>query len=204
MTILDVKNLQVVFSNNFTQPVIAVDKISFQLTKGETLGIVGESGSGKSVTSLAIMGLLSESGKISSGEIWFRNNQDAAPINLVNTTETEKREYRGGKIAMIFQEPMSSLNPVYNIGFQIIEAIRLHQNISVKEGRWQAIRLLQEVKLLPDDQILKQQFLQQHQVPKKTTEKEVNQYINRQDDYNNLVMFKYIIFDLPLLGFLSS
>lgn len=178
MTILDVQDLQVIFTDDFNQSSIAVDKINFRLRKGETLGIVGESGSGKSVTSLAIMSLLS--GKISQGKIWFQEGENSERINLVTATETEKRDYRGGKIAMIFQEPMSSLNPVYNIGFQITEAIRLHQNVSAKEARRKAIYLLQEVKLLPDDHTLIKQFIQQNPQQKNLKDKEIYRQINQQ------------------------
>ena len=165
MTILAVKDLQVAFLNDQkTTPTIAVDTINFSLDKGEILGIVGESGSGKSVTSLAIMGLLPSSGKITGGQILFNNpdsdGNNQKSIDLVNLTPQEKRNYRGGDIAMIFQEPMSSLNPVYNIGFQITEAILLHQNISVSQAQQQAIDLLQEVQLLPSDEQLRSEYLQ--------------------------------------------
>lgn len=181
MTILDVQNLQVVFTddqgNSSISYTIAVDKISFSLQKGEIMGIVGESGSGKSVTSLAIMGLLPSTGEITHGKIMFQEEKNSLPINLVTLTSQQKRDYRGGKIAMIFQEPMSSLNPVYNIGFQIIEAIRLHQNISEKEAKRKAIGLLQEVKLLPEDKDLTEEFLQQNQ-HKNPTDKDIAIYLN--------------------------
>lgn len=156
-SILNVKNLQVEFSGD-EESTIAVDKISFRLKKGETLGIVGESGSGKSVTSLAIMGLLSSTANINDGEIWFDDTTTNRETNLIELTQDQKRHYRGGKIAMIFQEPMSSLNPVYNIGFQITEAIRLHQNDNESQARIKAMNLLQEVKLLPSDEELKKQY----------------------------------------------
>lgn len=178
MTILDVQNLQVVFTDGEGKSSIAVDKISFSLQKGEILGIVGESGSGKSVTSLAMMGLLPATGKIVQGEINFQDKEDSPPINLVTLTSKQKRDYRGGKIAMIFQEPMSSLNPVYNIGFQITEAIRLHQNISESEAKRKATSLLQEVKLLPSDKDLTQEFLQQNQ-DKNPTDKDIALYLNQ-------------------------
>jgi peptide/nickel transport system ATP-binding protein len=158
-TILEVKNLTVEFTDN-EQSIIAVDKINFQLKRGETLGIVGESGSGKSVTSLAIMGLLPSSAKITESEIWFKATENEQKVNLLQLTEQKRRDYRGGKIGMIFQEPMSSLNPVYNIGFQITEAIKLHQNVHEAEARRKAIALLQEVKLLPSDGDLKKQYLE--------------------------------------------
>lgn len=156
-TILDVRNLQVEFSDD-GKIVKAVDGISFGLHPGETLGIVGESGSGKSVTSLAVMGLVQTPGRISGGEIWFSPQNNGAPINLVELPSEQMQLHRGGDIAMIFQEPMSSLNPVYTIGFQLTEAIQRHQNISVAQARRVAIAGLQEVKLLPSDEILQQQY----------------------------------------------
>lgn len=154
--VLDVRHLQVKFTTD--RPVVAVDDLNFQLRKGEKLGIVGESGSGKSVTSLAIMGLVPTPGKISQGEIYF-TPEDKSSVDLLQISEAERRKYRGGEIAMIFQEPMSALNPVYNIGFQLTEAILLHQPVSATEARRKAIALLQEVWLLPSDDVLKQQYL---------------------------------------------
>ena len=108
-SVLDVRELQVQFLTE-EKPVIAVDKISFQLSKGEKLGIVGESGSGKSVTSLGIMGLIPAPGKVTTGEIWFSPSNGKQPVNLQQVSEEQRRLYRGGEIAMIFQEPMSALN----------------------------------------------------------------------------------------------
>ncbi|MEA5596503.1 ABC transporter ATP-binding protein [Rivularia sp. UHCC 0363] len=158
-TVLDVRNLQVEFSDD-GKVVKAVNGISFQLHRGETLGIVGESGSGKSVTSLAVMGLLQNPGKISGGEIWFRPQENGEALNLVQLPAKELQLYRGGDIAMIFQEPMTSLNPVYNIGFQLTEAILRHQNISQTEARQKAIDSLQEVKLLPSDEQIRQNLIE--------------------------------------------
>ncbi|KAB8317995.1 ABC transporter ATP-binding protein [Tolypothrix campylonemoides VB511288] len=158
-TILDVRNLQVEYSGD-TKTVKAVDGISFELNRGETLGIVGESGSGKSVTSLAIMGLIQNPGRVSGGEIWFRPQENSPPINLAQLPSEQIQVHRGGDIAMIFQEPMSSLNPVYTIGFQITEAILRHQNVSASEARRIAIAGLQEVKLLPSDEALREQYLE--------------------------------------------
>ncbi|NJM21586.1 MAG: ABC transporter ATP-binding protein [Richelia sp. SL_2_1] len=157
-TVLDVRNLQVEFSDD-GNVVKAVNGISFQLHRGETLGIVGESGSGKSVTSLAVMGLLQNPGRISGGEIWFRPQENGEALNLVNLPAKELQLYRGGDIAMIFQEPMTSLNPVYNIGFQLTEAILRHQNISQIEARQKAIDSLQEVKLLPSDEQIRENLI---------------------------------------------
>ncbi len=156
-TVLDVNNLQVEFYND-GKIIKAVDGISFGLHPGQTLGIVGESGSGKSVTSLAVMGLVPTPGKVSGGEIWFQR-EDGAKVDLRQEPKERMQQYRGGQIAMIFQEPMSSLNPIYTIGFQLTEAIRQHQNISVAEARRQAIASLQEVKLLASDEELRQQYM---------------------------------------------
>lgn len=155
--ILGVRNLQVEFISDSSK-VKAIDDISFQLHQGETLGIVGESGSGKSVTALAIMGLLQYPGKVSGGEILF-SRTSGKPLNLLTLSPDEMQLYRGGDIAMIFQEPMSSLNPVYSIGFQLQEAIMRHQNVNAIEAKKIAIAGLQEVKLLPSDEQIEEQYL---------------------------------------------
>ncbi len=167
--VLAVRHLRVEFPG-VKQPV--VDDLSFTLLRGETLGIVGESGSGKSITSLAIMGLLPNPGRVTQGEIWFQkaadsNNssdresqpaQDRA-VDLLTLSPAQLSSYRGEQIAIIFQEPMSSLNPVFTIGYQLIEAILQYQTISPAEARRRAIHLLQEVKLIPSDARLKEQYL---------------------------------------------
>jgi len=153
-TILDVQGLTVEFatdSDGDRGNVIAVDEVSFQVQRGQTLGIVGESGSGKSVTSLAVMGLVPVPGEITTGRILFWNESDGVPIDLLEVPKRKMRRYRGNQVAMIFQEPMSSLNPVYTCGFQLIEAIRQHQRISKRAAQLQALSQLQEVKLLPSD-----------------------------------------------------
>ena len=160
-TILDVRNLRVQFRSD-EQSAIAVDGISFTVKRGQTLGIVGESGSGKSVTSLAVMGLVpSPPGDITDGEIWFSGEAQTDAVNLLSLSNAQLRNYRGGRISMIFQEPMSSLNPVYTCGFQLVEAIQQHENISTPEARRRAINLLQEVKLLPSDEDLEQEYIDQ-------------------------------------------
>ncbi len=161
--ILDIRNLGVQFQVDHTLTA-AVDGVSFQLGRGQTLGIVGESGSGKSVTSLALMRLVpSPPGLISSGEVYFRGlREDGSllePVDLLRLAERQNQQYRGSQISMIFQEPLSSLNPVYTCGFQLVEAIRQHQRISKAEARRQAIALLQEVKLIPRDPELQQRSL---------------------------------------------
>ena len=165
---LEVHNLQVEFSGDGAQ-VQAINGISFDLPQGQTLGIVGESGSGKSVTALAIMGLLPYPGRVTGGQILFRNQKNAQPLDLLNLPPREIQLYRGGDMAMIFQEPMTSLNPVYNIGFQLTEAIERHQNVTLAEAKRIAIARLQEVKLLPKDENIKQQYLENwHQTHPKT------------------------------------
>ncbi len=180
--ILNVQNLQVQFRSE-ERIVNAVDGISFEVKRGQTLGIVGESGSGKSVTSLAVMGLIpSPPGHISRGEVWFRGTDtESAPINLLSLSSEQMQRYRGGQVSMIFQEPMSSLNPVYTCGFQLIEALRLHQSISQAEARRQAINLLQEVKLLSSDEDLGHSYIEEcrKKVGAEPTEAEVRQEINR-------------------------
>ena len=127
----------------------AVDNISFTVNKGETIGVVGESGSGKSVTSLSAMRLVpSPPGKISSGEIIFHKNESTS-VNLLSLSEENMRSYRGNDLAMIFQEPMTSLNPVFTCGDQVIEAIMLHQKLNSKEAKDLAIDLFKKVEL-PD------------------------------------------------------
>ena len=156
--ILTVQNLQVQFKTE-TDLIKAVDNISFTLKRGQTLGIVGESGSGKSVTALSLLRLVpSPPGEVVGGELWFQEESRPA-INLLTLSELEMQHYRGGRIAMIFQEPMSSLNPVFTCGFQLIEALRLHQPITKAEAEEQAIALLQEVKLIPTDEHLTQRLL---------------------------------------------
>lgn len=118
----------------------AVDGITFTLEEGETLGVVGESGSGKSVTALSIMRLVPEPpGKVVSGDIRFKGT------SILGLSEKEQQRLRGNRIAMIFQDPMTSLNPVYRIGQQIAEPLRLHKNLSRKEAWEAAVELLKQV-----------------------------------------------------------
>lgn len=118
----------------------AVDGVSFEIGRGRTLGLVGESGSGKSVTSLSILRLIPQPpGKIVDGAIWFEGQ------DLTQISDAEMRKIRGNDISMIFQEPMTSLNPVFTVGNQIIEAILLHQDMQYKEAREYAIDMLAKV-----------------------------------------------------------
>jgi peptide/nickel transport system ATP-binding protein len=184
-TILDVRNLQVQFQID-DRISNAVDGISFAVKRGQTLGIVGESGSGKSVTALAVMGLIPcPPGKVAGGEIWFRAQdataQNIAPVDLLTATQVQMQQYRGDQISMIFQEPMSSLNPVYTCGYQLIEAIRLHQDLPMPEARRQAMSLLQEVKLLPSDEQMQQECLNdlRKDGKPKPSERDVMQEVNQ-------------------------
>ena len=125
----------------------AVDKVSFTLYRGETMGIVGESGSGKSVTSLSVMDLIPHPpGKIVGGQILFYP-RDKEAVDLVQLSEEEMRHYRGNEISMIFQEPMTSLNPVFRCGNQVTEAIILHQKVSNEEAKRLTLKLFEKVQL---------------------------------------------------------
>jgi peptide/nickel transport system ATP-binding protein len=150
-TILTINQLQVDFQSDEGM-VNAVQDVSFQLRRGETLGIVGESGSGKSVTALAIMGLLGQTGRATKGEVLF--NIDAGQVNLLTLPPKKMRQYRGDRISMIFQEPMTSLNPLFTCGYQILETIQLHQNVSKAQAEAQAIQLFTEVQLPSPAQIM--------------------------------------------------
>ncbi|MCU0524552.1 MAG: ABC transporter ATP-binding protein [Elainella sp. Prado103] len=182
--ILQICDLEVQFHTNEV-PIRAVDRISLEVKRGQTIGIVGESGSGKSVTALAVMGLVpSPPGQVVGGEIWFWQSENAEPVNLLALSQEQLRQYRGGQISMIFQEPMSSLNPVYTCGYQIIEAIQQHcPSLSIAEARRQAVSLLQEVKLLPGDSELQQRCLEEWQKANPEGElgdRELMQQVNRQ------------------------
>ena len=150
--LLEFKNLVTEFHTEGTI-VKAVNGVSFTLNKGETIGIVGESGSGKSVTSLSAMRLIpSPPGKISGGEIIF-HEKDGTATNLLAISEEEIRKFRGNDIAMIFQEPMTSLNPVFTCGDQVMEAIILHQKLNRKDAKALTIKLFEEVQLPTPERI---------------------------------------------------
>ncbi|MFN5705152.1 MAG: ABC transporter ATP-binding protein [bacterium] len=143
MTILSINNLSLSFKND--QGIHkALKPISFTIKRGQVCGIVGESGSGKSITSLAIMGLLSKNAIIEGEIIYYDQNQT---INLLSLSDNELRSYRGNKFAMIFQEPMTSLNPVMKCGEQVLEAILNNQNISEYDAKQKVIALFNEVQL---------------------------------------------------------
>ncbi len=149
--VLDVKNLHTYFKTD-KGTVKAVNGVDFQVKKGKTLGIVGESGSGKSVTSMSILRLLEWPGNIEEGEILYTNGAES--IDLSTASEEVMMKVRGNDISMIFQEPMTSLNPVFKIGKQISETLMLHQNVTKREARQKAIQLLSEVKIPRPDKIV--------------------------------------------------
>lgn len=144
--LLEVKNLVTEFRTD-DETVRAVDGVSFTLHKGEILGIVGESGTGKSVTSLSVMRLVkSPPGRISEGEMIYHSRKFGT-VDLLKLNEEQFRHYRGNEIGMIFQEPMTSLNPVYTCGEQVAEAILLHQRCTPKTAKQRTIELFKEVQL---------------------------------------------------------
>ena len=141
--LLEVKNLRTTFYGSDGGLVHAVDNVSFNVRRGEAVALVGESGCGKSVTAMSIMRLVASPGKISAGEIRFKGR------DLVKIPEKEMRAVRGNDIAMVFQEPMTSLNPVFKIGEQVAEAIRIHRKVGKKEAWKQAGDMLELVSI-PD------------------------------------------------------
>lgn len=138
MALLDVKELSVHFGDKKT-PFKAVDRISYQVAQGEVLGIVGESGSGKSVSSLAIMGLIDHPGRVLAESLQFENT------DLLTLENKAKRQLIGADVAMIFQDPMTSLNPAYTVGFQIMEALKTHEGGTKKARKDRTLELLKLV-----------------------------------------------------------
>ncbi|MEO8921853.1 MAG: ABC transporter ATP-binding protein, partial [Caldimonas sp.] len=147
--LLDVRHLRVEFPTR-RGTLVALDDVSFDIAPGEILGVVGESGAGKSLTGAAIIGLLDPPGRIASGEIRFDGRRiDALPYE-------EMRKVRGRSIGAIFQDPLTSLDPLYTIGRQLIETIRTHLPVSPSEARQRAIRLLQETGITAAEERLEQ------------------------------------------------
>ena len=145
-TLLKVNNLHTYFRTEHGL-IPSVNGVSFEVKEGETLAIVGESGSGKSVTSLSIMGLIEPPGKVEKGEILFQDK------DLTKASNKEYRELRGNDIAMVFQEPLSSLNPLFTIGNQISESIKLHQGVDKKEAKKRSIDMLNHVGIPRADKV---------------------------------------------------
>jgi len=138
--LLDVRDLTVVFEGA-RAPVTAVDRVSFQVAPGETLGLVGESGSGKSVTAFSILRLVQPPGRIASGQVLFEGR------DLLRLSESEMRRVRGARISLIFQEPMTALNPVMRVGDQIAEALTVHGLANGADARARAVELLDAVRI---------------------------------------------------------
>lgn len=187
--VLDVSNLTVEFPLPGDEKKLAVNSVNFQLNRGEILGIVGESGSGKSVTSLAIMGLIQYPGKIdhqSSIKYYETPEESVELTELGKKQDNQKKtwtDYRGEEIAMIFQEPMSAFNPVYTIGYQLTEAIKLHQKVTQEQAENQAIDLLRQVKVLASDEQLEEKYLEENRdkkTEKGTVRKKIDNYIEQQ------------------------
>jgi len=145
MSLLEVKDLHTFFQTR-EGLVRAVDGVSFQLDDGELLGLVGESGCGKSITALSIMRLIAPPGKITAGQVLFDGR------DLLHLSNTEMRHVRGNDVAMIFQDPMTSLNPVFTVGEQIAEALRLHRKLSRHDARQAAVQAMREVSI-PDPEL---------------------------------------------------
>lgn len=152
--VLVVRNLNVAFRQQDAPEVQAVRQLSFSLRRGETLAIVGESGSGKSVTALALMRLLdAASSEVNSEGLWLRR-RNRQVIALNEQTDAEMRRVRGADLAMIFQEPMTSLNPVFTIGEQIAESLRLHQGLGREEALRAAKKMLDQVRIPQAEEML--------------------------------------------------
>ena len=147
--LLEIKNLSVEYPDRF-KVLRALKNISLSVNRGEILGIVGESGAGKSTIGNAVIGLLQNPGRISNGKIYLDNER------IDNLTNEELRYLRGKKIAMIFQDPMTSLNPLETIETQLVETIILHLKLSIDEAKKHAIRLLKEVGIPETDYRIKQ------------------------------------------------
>ncbi|MDY4199789.1 MAG: ABC transporter ATP-binding protein, partial [Candidatus Fimadaptatus sp.] len=147
--LLQVKNLHTSFAVSSGE-VRAVNGVSFNLDRGKVLGIVGESGSGKSVTAYSIMRILVEPGRITEGQILFNGD------DIVKYSKRQMREFRGSRISIIFQDPMTSLNPVYTVGNQLREAILLHTNRTHKQAQERALEMLELVGVNQPDKRLKQ------------------------------------------------
>ena len=139
--LLEVEDLRVVFPGSDRRRTLAVDGVSFSVERGKTLGIVGESGCGKSVTSLAVMGLLPKGGAEVSGRVNFEGR------DLLREPDRVMRDLRGNRLAMIFQEPMTRLNPSYTVGDQIVEAIVRHRKVSRKEAEARGVEMLRRVRI---------------------------------------------------------
>ncbi len=152
MPVLEVKNLHICFRSR-KGAVRAVNDVSFTLERGKTLGLVGESGSGKSVTAMSILRLLDGNGFIEKGEILLRG--EGGTVDLARLSEKKLREIRGNQISVVFQEPMTALNPVFTVGRQLREPFLLHRKASGKESKEGALKMLRSVKIQGAEQVYK-------------------------------------------------
>jgi len=148
MALLEVKNLSITFQTKYG-PVEAVRDLTFTLDHGESLGVVGESGCGKSITNLAIMGLLPKNAELKADKLTFNG------VDLLSLKERDYQKLRGQQVAMIFQDPMSALNPCFSVGEQIIETISVHRQISKKDAHAEALALLNQVGIPAPEERLK-------------------------------------------------
>ena len=146
MPLLEIRNLVTAFHTPAGR-VPAVDGVSLSIERGRTLGLVGESGCGKSVTAMSVLGLVAAPGTIESGEILLEDTRGGGVLNLVSLPEPQLRDVRGGRIGMIFQEPMTSLNPVFTVGDQIAEAVLLHRRVTRAAARARALEMLELVRM---------------------------------------------------------
>ena len=153
--LLSIKNLSIQF-NQDGESSAAVNNNSFDVAAGELVAVVGESGSGKSVTALSILQLLPKQAQV-SGEILFGHHE---PVDLLKLSGKEINSIRGNKIAMIFQEPMTSLNPVFTCGYQVMEAIQLHQKVSKATEKQKTIALFEKVKLPDPENLIARFFME--------------------------------------------
>ncbi len=153
--LLEIKDLQTTFATDEGE-VPVVDGVSLRVPRGATVALVGESGCGKSVTALSIMRLIPQPpGRIARGRILLADSPGTAPVDLLALPERRMRAIRGNRIAMIFQEPFVSLNPVYSIGAQVVEAIELHQSRRGRAARAAAVEMLRRVRIPDPEQRMK-------------------------------------------------
>ncbi len=153
--IAQIKGLRVEFQTK-DGPVVGVEDVSFDINPGETVCVVGESGSGKSVSSLSLMRLIEYGGgEIAGGRLLF-NRSEGGEIDLAQTDQALMRRIRGNEVGMIFQEPMTALNPVFTVGRQMTEGLRLHKNLSRAQAEERALALLKQVRIPEPEQRLKQ------------------------------------------------
>ena len=153
MSLLEIKHLKVNFKTRKGE-LKAVEDVSFSLKSGKTLAVVGESGSGKSVTAMSILGLLDINGKITDGEILF--DDDGKITDLTKISLSQMQKIRGNKISVIFQEPMTALNPVLTIGKQLAEPFMIHQNLTKKQALEESKKLLEEVHIPSSNRVIKE------------------------------------------------